>query len=344
MAFGQGLSVNAMQAAACSRPSPTAASACRPRLVDGTVDADGTSTPAADADGDAGGLAPDGRQAGPRDAGGRRRPGGHRARGPDPGLPGRRQDRHRRPLRRQAGGYYRQSPRRSSASPRPTTRSSSSRSSCRSRSTGTSAACSPARCSSDVMTYALQELKIPPTGTDAARRIELTTTERGDSTVLTHGPSDRRSAAPTGRSRDRSSCVRGRAVDRPRGRGDPARSASPGSPSTRGAVRPGDLYAALPGARAHGADFAGAGGRGRRGRPCSPTPPGADADGAAGVGVPVLVVDEPRAVARRGRRRASTATRPTRLRMIGDHRHQRQDHDGLPGRGRAAAPAAAPPA
>lgn len=57
-------------------------------------------------------------------------------------------------------------------------------------------------------------------------------------------------------------------------------------------VRPGDLYAALPGARAHGADFAGAA-----------VASGAvalltDAVGAerAGVDVPILVVDNPRAV------------------------------------------------
>ena len=59
------------------------------------------------------------------------------------------------------------------------------------------------------------------------------------------------------------------------------------------AVRPGDLYAALPGARAHGADFTAA--AVSAGAACVLT----DAEGArraASPGVPVVVVDDPRAV------------------------------------------------
>ncbi|HET7761427.1 MAG TPA: UDP-N-acetylmuramoyl-L-alanyl-D-glutamate--2,6-diaminopimelate ligase [Phycicoccus sp.] len=60
-------------------------------------------------------------------------------------------------------------------------------------------------------------------------------------------------------------------------------------------VLPGDLYAALPGARAHGADFVGAAAQAGAAAVLS------DADGAermrsAGVSLPVLVVDGPRAV------------------------------------------------
>ena len=62
---------------------------------------------------------PEGRQAGARHDGGRRRQGGHRPGGEDRGLPGGRQDRHRRPLRlprrrllRQDGQLHRVRPRR----------------------------------------------------------------------------------------------------------------------------------------------------------------------------------------------------------------------------------------
>nr|WP_317452274.1 MULTISPECIES: UDP-N-acetylmuramoyl-L-alanyl-D-glutamate--2,6-diaminopimelate ligase [unclassified Streptomyces] len=58
------------------------------------------------------------------------------------------------------------------------------------------------------------------------------------------------------------------------------------------AVRPGDLYAALPGARAHGADFvAQAAGLGAAAVLTDPT----GADRAAATGLPVLVVENPRA-------------------------------------------------
>ncbi|MFZ5871496.1 MAG: UDP-N-acetylmuramoyl-L-alanyl-D-glutamate--2,6-diaminopimelate ligase [Actinomycetota bacterium] len=58
------------------------------------------------------------------------------------------------------------------------------------------------------------------------------------------------------------------------------------------AVRPGDLYAALPGARAHGADFAGQ--AAAAGAVACLTDP-AGATRAAGSGLPLLVVDDPRA-------------------------------------------------
>lgn len=58
------------------------------------------------------------------------------------------------------------------------------------------------------------------------------------------------------------------------------------------AVRPGDLYAALPGARLHGADFVNqAAGLGAAAVLTDPT----GAERAAGSGLPVLVVDDPRA-------------------------------------------------
>ena len=59
------------------------------------------------------------------------------------------------------------------------------------------------------------------------------------------------------------------------------------------AVRPGDLYAALPGARAHGADFAV--GAGRAGAAAVLTDP-AGAPRASATGLPLLVADDPRSV------------------------------------------------
>jgi UDP-N-acetylmuramoyl-L-alanyl-D-glutamate--2,6-diaminopimelate ligase len=59
------------------------------------------------------------------------------------------------------------------------------------------------------------------------------------------------------------------------------------------AVQPGDLYAALPGARAHGADFAAA--AASAGAVAVLTDP-AGAERAAGLGLPVLVAPSPRAV------------------------------------------------
>ena len=79
-------------------------------------------------------------------------------------------------------------------------------------------------------------------------------------------------------------------------------------------VRPGDLFAALPGARAHGADFAGAGAAPPAPSPCSPTPPAPTAPGATGL--PVLVHPQPRAVL--GAAAATVYGDPTqRLRVLG---------------------------
>ncbi|MFJ8488177.1 UDP-N-acetylmuramoyl-L-alanyl-D-glutamate--2,6-diaminopimelate ligase [Streptomyces sp. NPDC094038] len=73
------------------------------------------------------------------------------------------------------------------------------------------------------------------------------------------------------------------------------------------AVRPGDLYAALPGARLHGADFAAqAAGLGAVAVLTDPT----GADRAAATGLPVLVVDDPRA--RMGELAATIYGRPGR--------------------------------
>ena len=79
-------------------------------------------------------------------------------------------------------------------------------------------------------------------------------------------------------------------------------------------IRPGDLYAALPGARVHGIEFAGA--AVAAGAVAVLTDPaGADSD-AARCGVPLLVVDQPRAVL--GRLAARVYGDPaTGLRMIG---------------------------
>ena len=86
-------------------------------------------------------------------------------------------------------------------------------------------------------------------------------------------------------------------------------------------------------ARAHGAEFAAAAVRSRRGR-------GADrprrrADAPAPPALPVLVAPDPRAVLGASPR-ASTATRSADGHRR--HRHHRQDHHQLPGRGRAARP------
>ena len=97
-------------------------------------------------------------------------------------------------------------------------------------------------------------------------------------------------------------------------------------------VRPGDLYAALPGSRSHGIAFAGD--AAASGAVAVLTDPG----GAAAAGelaLPLLVVDAPRAV-----------LGPTAARIYGDpaaldaddrgHRHPGQDHDHAAGRGRHA--------
>ena len=105
-------------------------------------------------------------------------------------------------------------------------------------------------------------------------------------------------------------------------------------------VEPGDLYVALPGSRVHGAAFC-----------ADAVASGAvavltDQDGrarAVASGVPVFVLADPRAQARRDlllgvRRPVEPAAAHRR------HRDQRQDHEHLPDRGRAAAPPAIGPA
>ena len=95
---------------------------------------------------------------------------------------------------------------------------------------------------------------------------------------------------------------------------------------------PGDLYAALPGARAHGAAYAGRrrGGRGGGGahRPGRREPRGPTRRPGPGGGA-----------AARGRSATwppgSTATRPSALTLVGRHRHPGQDHDDPARRGRA---------
>ncbi len=74
------------------------------------------------------------------------------------------------------------------------------------------------------------------------------------------------------------------------------------------AVRPGDLYAALPGSRTHGAQFAGqAAGLGASAVLTDPDGPGPGCLHR----LPVLVVADPRASPRRGRGRGLRPTRPT---------------------------------
>lgn len=98
------------------------------------------------------------------------------------------------------------------------------------------------------------------------------------------------------------------------------------------AVRPGDIYAALPGARFHGADFAAQ--AASLGAVAALTDPsGAERVAAAGLLYPRR--GEP---ARPDGRAGGHDLRPPRPRSAPDrhHGHVRQDHDGLPHRGRAA--------
>ena len=99
VAFGQGISVTAIQAASVFQTIANDGVRVAPRLVDSVTEADGTVTPTPKSASNAGGVAPDRRRPLP-DARGRRQPRRHRGGGPDPGLPGRRQDRDRRLLRR----------------------------------------------------------------------------------------------------------------------------------------------------------------------------------------------------------------------------------------------------
>ncbi len=94
------------------------------------------------------------------------------------------------------------------------------------------------------------------------------------------------------------------------------------------AVRPGDLYAALPGFNTHGAEFVGAAvGSGASAILTDP----AGADRAVRAGVPVLVVDDPRAALGGGRR---LHLRLAVVRIAGhrDHGDQWQDHFEFPRR------------
>ena len=145
VAFGQGISVTAVQAASVFQTIANDGVRVAPRLVESTTGADGTVTHDPGVGHEAGRLPPDRRRPLPH-ARGSGEPRRHRRGGPDPGLPGRRQDRHRRLLRLRRGRYSGRTAS-SSATPRPTTRRSWSRSSSRSRPTPSSAATSPARSS-----------------------------------------------------------------------------------------------------------------------------------------------------------------------------------------------------
>ena len=82
------------------------------------------------------------------------------------------------------------------------------------------------------------------------------------------------------------------------------------------AVRPGDLYAALPGARVHGAAFA-ADVRDRGAVAVLTDPEGAALLARAGVAVPAVVVPRPARGPRRASPRSSTARPAEHLRMLG---------------------------
>ena len=102
-------------------------------------------------------------------------------------------------------------------------------------------------------------------------------------------------------------------------------------------VQPGDLYAALPGFVAHGASFAAQ--AVDAGAVAVLTDPRPRAGHRAGTdrSVPVLVVADPRAVLGDVAAQVYGRGRP-RPDPHRDHRHQRQDHDGLPRRVGAASP------
>ena len=99
MLFGQGLSVNAVQAAAVYATIANDGVRVPPRLVAGTLGADGDVTKTAAASTDVRVVSAGGGQRAADDARGRREQRRHRARGQDPRLPGRRQDRHGAALR-----------------------------------------------------------------------------------------------------------------------------------------------------------------------------------------------------------------------------------------------------
>ena len=102
------------------------------------------------------------------------------------------------------------------------------------------------------------------------------------------------------------------------------------------AVRPGDLYAALPGVARARRRLRRRGGRAPARSRCSPTRPARPRPSRPACRVRRR---RPAGRARARSRPGSTATRPARLHAGRRHRHQRQDDDGLPARGRAARPA-----
>ena len=152
----------------------------------------------------------------------------------------------------------------------------------------------------DVTTYALQELKIPPTGKKAPK-VTLKVVAR-EGAGRPHRPAQRAQAQRTVGSSDvavprptklRSTPIRDLAALV--GAADPASEvAVTGVTLDSRAVLPGDLYAALPGARAHGADFAGQ--AVAAGAVAVLTDRvGVDRMTAAGLALPVVVVEHPRA-------------------------------------------------
>ena len=187
MAFGQGLSVTAIQAASVFQTIANDGVRVAPRLVDSVTTADGTVTTDTRVGLHARRLPPHrGRRL--ADARGRRQRRGHGRGGADPRLPRRRQDRHRRILRRPGGRY--------------------------SGRTASFIGYAPADdpqivvavivqkptypffggyvagpVFKDVTTYALQELKIPPTGRKAAKVTFKVSSEEAlaDPTVLRDG-------------------------------------------------------------------------------------------------------------------------------------------------------------
>jgi len=167
VAFGQGLSVNAIQATSVYATIANEGVRVTPTLIKGYVDGNGKYTAAAtpartqvvSAKDREGGLADDGiRRLGCR----------NRYLRADPGLPRRRQDRHREPLRGQLRRLlrihrllHRIRARRQSAAGDRGVRGWAR------RAPTTSAARSPPRFFQKVMSYALQEQGVPPTGTAA---------------------------------------------------------------------------------------------------------------------------------------------------------------------------------
>ena len=219
----------------------------------------------------------------------------------------------------------------------------------------------------DILRFALTADGVVPSGT---ARPDFVLTGPSPLTRPRAGRPGRRRAGGTGRGRGGRSCA-GRLGPRDRDRrrvGAPARGqplrcrwprwpicVGPRSPTAPAACRvlhaaspwpptrcgPGDLYAALPGARTHGAGYAADAAAARRGR--RPHRPDRRATRPPPTGLPVCVVDDPRAVlgAVADRVYGEPSARAHRHRH---HRHQRQDDDRVPRRGRAARRRARAPA